>query len=112
MASVVHKRKEAAYLKSVSQIINEELNNTNVSYTTITSVKLSNDSSHLNVYVVFENQEERSLEYLNRSKGFIRTRLSSAQGQRKVPELHFVLDETEKNANRIEEILKKIKSEQ
>jgi len=53
MASVSHQRKETQFFKAVADIVGNEITNVNISYTTVTGVKLSNDGSHLNVYVSF-----------------------------------------------------------
>ncbi len=109
-SSIAHKRREAAYFRAVAQVLTEELTNVNISYPTVTGVKLSNDGSHLKVFLRFERNIESSLETLNKAKvkGFVRSRISSAIKQRKAPAIHFEYDETFENGQRIDEILKKI----
>ncbi len=111
MASVANKRKETAFLKSVSEIIGEEIVNANISSTTVTSVKLSNDGSHLNVYVTFLRNKDRSMEYLLKTSGFVRKRLASSSRLRKVPEIHFKHDASQEEGARIDRLLQEIKME-
>ncbi len=111
MASVANKRKETAFLKSVSEIVSEEISNVNISSTTVTSVKLSNDGSHLNVYVTFYKNKDRSMENLLKTSGFVRKRLASSSRLRKVPEIHFKHDASLEEGNRIDKILAEINSE-
>lgn len=107
--SIQNKRRESTYFRSVAQIISEKVTNVNISYTTVTSVKLSNDGSVLTVYVVFDNNKERSLENLRNASGFVRSELAKIGGQRIVPKVVFKHDDTQETASRIEEILKDIK---
>ena len=106
--NVAHARKETAFLKSVAEIIEYEVTNVNIEYTTVTSVRLTADGSHLYVYVTFTNKEKRSLEALINTRGFIRKRLAQSFSMRKVPMLHFELDKTFEYGQNIDEILKKI----
>lgn len=98
------------YFKAVSQIITEELTNVNISYPTVTEVRLSKDGSVLTVFVTFESNKERSFEYLNNAKGFVRKCLAGYSNQRIVPNISFKLDTLADSANRIEEILRDIKT--
>lgn len=110
MPNINHQRKETAFFKSVAEIVTEEITNSNISYTTVTGVKLSNDSSHLNVYVTFESNKEKSMEALQRTSGFVRKRLAQSSNSRKVPEIHFKHDESFEQGKRIDDILEKIKN--
>jgi len=111
MVSIQHKRKEASYLRAVSDIVLEEITNANVSLPTVTGVKLSNDGSHLNVYVTFSKNKEKSLEALIGTEGFVRSRLATIKVQRMVPAVHFKLDESADKGQRINTILEEIKNE-
>ncbi len=111
MPSVNHLKKEKMFHRAVSLIISEEIKNVNISHTTVTDVKLSGDGSHLKIFVSFENHEERSLENLRKTKGFVRTSLSKRINLRKIPELHFEKDESIKSGKRIDEILNEIKNQ-
>lgn len=108
--TVAHKRKEASFLKSVAEIVSEEISNANISYTTVTDVKLSGDGSHLNVYVTFLHNKDRSMEYLLKTSGFVRKRLATSSRLRKVPEIHFKHDGSSDEGDRIDFLLREIAS--
>ncbi len=109
MSGVTHQKKEKMFLRAVSQIISEEITNVNVSYTTVTDVKLSRDGSHLNVYLTFESNKERSMENLQKARGFIRTEVAKRIQMRKTPEIHLKHDESMVIGTRINQILEEIK---
>ncbi len=96
-------------LKNISEIIQYEIKSKAVGFVTVTAVDVTNDLSYAKVYVAFlgaGNNEER-LAALERTKGFIRTSLSKKMDTHKVPELHFIIDNSFENGQRIEESLKK-----
>lgn len=97
--------------KHVSDIIQFELKNADLGLTTVTRVKLSDDKSWAKVYVSFlsKNKEEK-LEELTRCKGFIRTSLSKKLKIRKVPDIVFVIDDSYEQGEKIEKILRELKS--
>ena len=61
----------------IAKIINEDVKNSNIKNVTVVDAKLSNDGSDLKVYVLFNQNEKRSLEALNNIKGYIRKELSN-----------------------------------
>lgn len=107
--SIAHKRKESLVMQAVSEIVTEELTNSNISYPTVTSVYLSNDLSTLEVYLTFESNEERSLEAISKTAGFVKKKLANKVSLRKLPNIIFKIDESIASGRRIDEILKKIK---
>ncbi len=109
MNEINKRKKESNYMLLISQIIQRDVTNVNVSNTTVVDAKLSRDGSHLKIYVAFDKLESKSLEALNNSKGFIRTMLSQYELGRSVPILTFELDNIEKNALEIDKILESIK---
>lgn len=109
--SIQNKRKESLYFRAVSEIITNKVTNANISETTVTDAKLSNDGSILTVYVTFENNKEKSLNALIRTKGFIRTELAKTGSQRIVPNIVFKYDKTVDSARRIDEILAALKND-
>ena len=112
MNEIQRRKKESNYLLWVSKIINEDVTNSNIKNVTVVDAKLSNDGSNLKVFVLFEKNEKKSLETLNKIKGFVRSELSKYDSDsRKVPEIIFKIDEVSKTSQRIEEILKQINSQ-
>lgn len=111
MNEIKRRKKETQYLLWIAKIINEEVTNSNISYCTVVDASLSNDGSHLKVYVSFSSNEIKSLNALNATKGFIRTQLSQYDSGRKVPNLIFQIDQVGKEAARIDQLLKQIETE-
>lgn len=76
---------------------------------TITNVRVSSDLSvaHIN-YTVMGNDEETAQKFLNRSRYEITSLLAEKARLRMLPKLHFYPDEVQKNANRIEELIREI----
>lgn len=108
--SIQKKRKEKIYFKIVAEILTQKINNANISFITVTDVKLNNDGSILNVYVIFEKNQEKSFENLLKTKSFVRNELAKFSKQRIVPKIVFKYDETIESARKIEKILKNIKN--
>ena len=108
--SITLKRRESNYFRLMSDIFSQHITNSNISLTTVTSVALSGDSAHLKVYLVFENNVKKSMEAIERSKGFIRSLLANFSNERIVPKLHFIHDDTYTEGNKIMEILEELKN--
>lgn len=107
--SIVKERRESIFFRALSEIISHQLKNANIALTTVTSVRLSNDSKHLTVYVVFEKQPARSLQYLKNASGFIRSQLAKSVDVRVVPTLVFKYDDSFDNGKKIDQILNDLK---
>ncbi len=110
MNEINKRKKESNYMLLISQIIQQDVTNVNIGNITVVDVKLSNDGSNLKIYVSFDRLENKSLEALNNSKGFIRTMLSKYDLGRSVPRLNFELDVVGKKALEIDKILESIKN--
>lgn len=110
MNDINKRKKESNYMLLISQIIQQDVTNVNITHTTVVDAKLSSDGSHLKIYVAFDRLEQKSLEALNNSKGFIRTMLSKYELGRSVPRLVFELDNVGKKALEIDKILESIKN--
>ena len=97
--------------KGIAEIIQIELKNPHLGFVTIPEVKVSADISYATVYVSFiiEGQEFEGMKVLEKSKGFIRSKLASRLDTRRCPELRFVLDEGYKKEARITELLENSK---
>ena len=113
MNEIQRRKKENNYLLWIAKIINEDVKNSNIKNVTVVDAKLSNDGSDLKVYVLFKQNEKRSLEALNNIKGYIRKELSNYDHQaRKIPNIVFKIDEATKQGEKIEAILKQIKEKE
>jgi len=96
-------------IKNISEIIQFEVKSKSIGFVTVTDVVVSNDFSHAKVYVTFLGQGNVNsrLEALERTKGFIRSSLARKMDIRKVPELHFIVDDSFEKARKIDESLKR-----
>ena len=87
-------------LREVSLILQNEVRDRDLRMCTITAVETTNDLSISKVYVTFLGKnynQEKGMEALERSKGFIRNLLAK--------KLHFVLDTSLEYGNKIESII-------
>lgn len=105
MKKIKTERMNTYILRELSLILRNEVKDPLVKNCTITAVEVTNDLSYAKVYVTFMNHSKRGLEALQRSKGFIRSKLSQKLNVRKCPELNFVKDESLDYGNHIEELL-------
>ncbi len=81
---------------------------------TVTSVRVTNDLSHAQIFVMLpgdDAERERALAGLRSAAGFLRGRAAGALTTRVVPELHFELDRGQEHAQRIEALLQEIRRE-
>ena len=76
---------------------------------TISNVRVSSDLSvgHVN-FTVFGGDDDSAKEYLDKSRHQITSQLAKKVRLRALPRLHFYPDEVQKNANRIEQLIKEI----
>jgi len=99
-------------LEFVSHMLNREINDPRVGVVTLTGVKVSNDLKQARIYfsVLVEGQgKEEVISGLRSATGFIRSKIARELKLRFVPTIEFVYDETQANAQRIEELLRKVK---
>lgn len=104
-------RIDEEFKKEVSQIINYELNNPNVTgMISVTKVKVTTDLSYARVYVSILNSKniKETLAGLKKSSGFIRSELAKRINLRNTPEIIFELDDSIEYGARIDGILKDI----
>lgn len=100
--------------KEISQIISFELKNPDATgLISITKVKITSDLKYAKVYVSLLNSknEEKTIEALKSSAGFIRSLIAKRINLRITPELVFEKDDSMEYGMKIEEILKEIKDD-
>jgi ribosome-binding factor A len=100
-------RVKSSIARNVKEIVSTEMTNENIGFMTITEVDVSSDHSYCKIYVSFLNNAKKSLETLNRGKGYVRSRLSKKVALRRVPEIQFVLDDSFQKEQKLEEALTK-----
>lgn len=95
-------------LKEINDILYNEIRDIDITGTTATYVKLSDDLSYAKVYcsVFDKNKQEKALFDLNNAEGYIKSELCKRKlPLRVIPELEFVYDESIEYGMKIEKIL-------
>jgi len=88
---------EEAFKQEISQLIQRELKDPRIGFTSVTRVTITGDLRLATVYVSVlgsEPEKKSTLEGLTRATGFIRSELSRRIRMRHTPELTFCLDES------------------
>ncbi|MEG2351134.1 MAG: 30S ribosome-binding factor RbfA [Bacilli bacterium] len=109
--SIKTQRIGSVLAKEISDIISNEINDQDIKFVTITSVKIDTDLSLAQIYctVLDENKKDKCLHDLNAAKGFIKSELFKRRLEiRKIPDLRFIYDESIEYATKIEKIIKNI----
>jgi ribosome-binding factor A len=96
--------------RRLSEIFEYEARDPRLRGVTVMDVGLSGDLRYATVYVSLsdlsdEKEEVKILEVLDKDRGFFRSELAKRLSLRHTPEIRFELDQTEKRAQRIEELL-------
>ena len=100
------------FVEEISKIIHEEIKDKDIGFVTITDAKITNDLSFAKIYVTsLDDNREKVLNALNKASGFIRTMLCDRVKIRKMPEIHFVYDDSIEYGKKIEDIIERINSE-
>ena len=89
-------------------MIEGELSDPRISFAYVTQVLLNPGGKSAAVYVAVdggENEENDTLEGLMAARGYIHHELHERMGKRRVPDLVFHLDRSEKMKARIDELL-------
>ena len=100
------------FVEEISKIIHSEIKDKDVGFVTITDARVTNDLSFAKVYITtLDSNREKVLNTLNKASGFIRTMLCNRIKIRKMPEIHFVYDESIEYGKKIEDIIERINNE-
>ena len=100
------------FVEEISKIIHEEIKDNEVGFVTITDARVTNDLSFAKIYVTsLSNDKDKSIKALNKASGFIRSLLCDRINIRKMPEIHFVYDESIEYGKKIEDIIERINNE-
>lgn len=99
-------------LREISDILQNEVNDEDIKFVTLTAVKVDTDLSLAQVYctVLNEEKKDKCLHDLNAAKGFIKTELAKRKLEiRRIPDLRFIYDESIEYGAKIEKIISEIK---
>ena len=95
----------------VAQMLERELKDPRLGFTTVTRVELSSGLQHARVLVSIlgdAEAQQATLEDLASASGFIRREISHRLRLRRAPEMVFVLDRGAEASEQIEAILRKL----
>ena len=115
MTSVRMHKVNSLFKREISQIIQRDLANPRVGFTTVTHVEISSDLRHAEVRVsVMGNDDEQRITVieLNKSAGFIQHQVGQRVTIRSMPRLRFKLDRSLDAVYRVERLLGKIHDEE
>ncbi len=101
--------------KEISQIISFELKNPDATgLMSVTKVKITPDLKYAKVYVSLLNSknEEKTIEALKNSSGYIRSLIAKRINLRITPELVFEKDDSMEYGMKIDSILKDLKKDE
>ena len=103
-------RIEEELKKEISNIINYELNNSNITgMVSVTKVKVTPDLRYARVFVSMINSNKKNtLAALKASAGFVRKEIAHRVNLRTTPEIIFEFDESIEYGAKIDNILKEI----
>jgi ribosome-binding factor A len=96
----------------ISELLRREIRDPRIGAVTLTGARVSKDLKHARIYFnLLGNAGSRTeaLAGLKSATGFIRSKVGKQLNLRFVPSLEFFYDETEDQAQRIDELLKQVK---
>lgn len=94
--------------REISTLITSEVKDPRVHLATVTDVEVTRDLAYAKVYIgVLEMQDdpEQVLAGLNNAAGFLRARLGRMLKLRIIPQLRFIEDTTEREAQRLSDLI-------
>jgi ribosome-binding factor A len=98
----------------LSDLINKEISDPRLDKIVITGVKISKDLKWAKIYYVCSGGKEKKDDAsagFKSARGYIKRTLAQSLGLRYMPELSFYYDDSFDYGSRIEDLLKKIKTE-
>jgi ribosome-binding factor A len=100
------------FVEEISKILHQEIKDRDINFVTVTEARITNDLSFAKVYITtLDNDRDKVLKALNKASSYIRTLLCDRVNIRKMPELHFVYDESIEYGKKIEYIIERINNE-
>ena len=100
--------------REISEIIQHEMKDPGIGFTTITRVETSKDINYATVFAGVmgqDNAREKTIQHLNNAAGYIQHKLSERIRLRTMPKITFKLDTSVDHSLRINDILEKIARE-
>ncbi len=103
-----------ALRREISNIIQEELKDPRIGFTTVTKVEITDDLRNAKIFysVLGDAKQKKSTEVaLNRAKGFIKKLIGERIKLRLMPDIIFRLDKTAEQRDRMDRLFEKIRKE-
>ncbi len=100
--------------RELATLLEHEVKDPRVGFATVTAVELTGDlrTARVSVSVLGdEDRKKQSLEGLRAARNFLRYQLAQRLGLRYTPAVEFRLDQTEQYEERIEELLRRARSD-
>ncbi|WP_066635289.1 30S ribosome-binding factor RbfA [Desulfolucanica intricata] len=104
-----------AIKKEISDLIINELKDPRVGFASVTSVEVSNDLGYAKVFISVlgsPEEQEATMQGLQRAQGFIRREISRRIRMRHVPELTFKLDQSINHGVKIMKLLEDVREKE
>jgi len=101
--------------RELAEIVRDEIKDPRMGFVSFTEVRMSRDLSHAVIYCsVFDSeQQDESIDILNRAVGFFRKEIARRIRARIVPTLKFVADESVSRGEAMDSLISKaIKSDE
>jgi ribosome-binding factor A len=99
-------------IEIISELLSKDIRDPRIGAVTVTGAKVSKDLRHAQIYFNLLGKRESRKEVLAGLKsatGFIRSKVGKQLNLRFVPVIEFIYDESEDEAQRIDELLKQVK---
>ena len=104
----INKRIEVKIHRIISEAISLKIKDKRRKTIIITEVNLSRDLGYAKIYYTSlnqDNQNKNNIDILNKASGFLRKEISNKLSIKKVPELTFIFDTKEEEANHINKLI-------
>lgn len=101
-------------MEFVSQLLAKEVNDPRIGPITLTGAEVSKDLRRARIYfspLVGKEDKSEILSGLKSATGFIRTRIAKELKLRFAPTIEFVYDDTQDQAQRLEDLLRQLKKD-
>lgn len=107
--SVKIDRLNNTFVEKISEILHDDIKDKDINMVTITDARVTNDLSFVKVYFTsYDTDRKKVTLALNKASSFIRSKLCEKMQIRKMPEVHFVYDESIEYGKKIEDIIERI----
>ena len=103
-----NKRIEVKIHRIISETISHKIKDKRLKNIIITEVNLTKDLSYARIYFTslnHENMKKENTATLDKAVGFLRNEISNKLSIKKVPQLNFIFDTKEEDANHINKLI-------